>query len=125
MDLEGQLSYQLFQSHVLPLELIHLGLGGIPGSVMLKALFASLHKFFEPGTIGGGPDAFPAAEVPDGGVAPETLQHDADLLFSGEPVAGNPSDVPDESLSLFRPGLSQTGPICNSLYQGSLLSDLL
>jgi hypothetical protein len=125
MYLEGQLSYQLFQSHILPLQLIHLGLGGIPGSVMLKALFASLHEVLEPGVIGRGPDAFPAAEVSDRGVAPETLQHNADLLFSGEPAASNPSDVPDEILGLFRPGLSQTGPICNTLYQGSLLSDLL
>ena len=56
--------------------------------------------------IGAGADAFPAAKIPDGRIAPETFQYDADLLFGGELAAGKTFDVPDKSLRFFSPGFA-------------------
>ena len=64
----------------------------------------------QPGVTGTGTNVFSAAEGSDGGVPPEALPHDGDLLFSGKLAAGNVFDIPDESLRLFGPGLSLSVP---------------
>ena len=65
----------------------------------------------QPGVVGAGANAFPTAEVSNGGITPQTFEDDADLLFRGELASGDPFDIPDESLCLFAPGFSLPGPV--------------
>ncbi len=58
-----------------------------------------------------GMNTFPAAEIPDRGIATKSFEDDPNLLFWGELAAGNAFDVPDESLCLFGPGLSLPVPV--------------
>ncbi len=39
------------------------------------------HEILKPSIVGAGSDTLSATKVSDGGIAPETLQHDADLRF--------------------------------------------
>ena len=60
--------------------------------------FACFHEVLEPGIVGAGANAFPAAEIPDGRVTPEAFENDANLLLGGELATGYALDIPDELL---------------------------
>ncbi len=74
-------------------------------------LFAGFHEVFPPSIVRAGTNTFPAAEVPDGRVTPEALQHDADLLLGSELAAGYTFDIPDELLGLCGPGFCLPEPV--------------
>ena len=66
--------------------------------------------------------AFSTAEISNRCIAPESFQHDADLLFRSELAAGNALDIPDKLLGFFRPGFSLPVHIGYPLSHGLLLS---
>ena len=85
---------------VLPFERLDLLLSGVPDRITGKPLLAGLHELFGPRVIGVRFDALPPAQVVDGDLAAEALQHDADLLFGAVPAPGNGSHPADEGLGL-------------------------
>jgi len=88
--------------------------GSIPCGLAGEPVLAGFHEFFGPGIVGAGLDAFPAAQVIDRYLAPETLQHDADLLFRGVLTPGGDPDLSDEATGFVSPG-SAASPLDSSL----------
>ena len=96
----------MLQSGILTLDSLNLSPGGVTNGITLETLFTSPHEVFQPGIVGARADTFSTADVSNGCVTPKPFQYDADLLFGGELAAGDSFDISDESLCLFRPGLS-------------------
>ena len=89
--------------------------GSIPGDISGEPILAGLHEVLEPGVIGAGANAFPAAEVPDGGVAAKAFENNADLLLGGELATGDAFDVPDKLLCFLGSGFSLSDSVSYSL----------
>ena len=65
--------------------------------VQCKTSLAST-TILQPGIVGTGAGTFPATEIPDGRVAAEAFENNANLLLSGELAAGDALDVADKLL---------------------------
>ena len=115
VQLQGQLTHQLLQFTVLPLELLYLLPGRITHTAPSQPLLPSFHEPLGPGVVGVGFDSFPSAQVINGSLPSEPLQDDADLLFRGVLTAGRCTDLTHEASCLLASLLSLTGLI---LYLG-------
>ena len=83
VQLQEQITHQLLQLTVLPLELIYLLPGRITYTVPGQPLLPSFHEPFGPGIVGAGLDPLPSAQIINGSLPSEPLQDDADLLLRG------------------------------------------
>jgi hypothetical protein len=101
---------------------LDLTLSGIPGDIPGEPFLAGFHEVLEPGIVSTGAYAFPAAEVPDGDIAPEAFQYDAYLLFSGKLAAGDAFNISNELLGVFGSGFRLPEAVRYSLSYDLLLS---
>jgi hypothetical protein len=98
VHLERQLGYQRFKPGVFTLDFLYFSPGSIPGYISGEPFFASLHEVLQSGIVSAGANAFPMAEVPDGGVAAKAFENNAYLLLGSELAAGDTLDVTDKLL---------------------------
>ena len=83
MDLQGKVGNQLFQTVVLPLEVLDLLTGGVSHRVPGETLFPRFHEFPGPDIEDAWLDPLSPAEVTDGHLPAEPFQDDPDLIFRG------------------------------------------
>src|SRR5437764_504652 len=89
---QGEVGYDLLQSLGLAPQVLDLVRGRRASRVAGEPLLASLEELLRPAVVHGGGDAFATAELGDALLTSQTLQHDADLVFSREVPARRPPD---------------------------------
>jgi hypothetical protein len=89
-------------------------------SVAKGRILGLVHELFSPDIEGSRSDTFPAAEVTEGYLPPESFQDDMDLLVGGVLPAGCGPDLSNEGPGLL--GTSLSTPVCVALgHVGSFL----
>src|SRR3954454_18072447 len=82
--LQREVGHSLLQGAGLAPQRLDLVRGGGPGGVAGQAPLADLQELLGPAVVHGGGDALAPAQLGDAVLAPQALQHDADLLLRRE-----------------------------------------
>ena len=83
-----------------------LGAGRLALRVPHQPALARLQELLAPLVVEVGVNTFSATQLGNAVLSSKTFKDDADLLFGSELAAGVASDIPDELLCFFGPGLS-------------------
>ena len=112
-EFEGLFSDDFFQLLGLAAQILDFGAGRRTRCVTGEAAFAGFEELFRPAVVEALGDAFTAAEFGDCGVSAQSIQDDADFLFSRILLAGCPPDIADEPLGrcFRRAGFSSHAPL--------------
>jgi len=79
--LKGQVGHNLLQGDGLPAQILHLVRRGSARRITGEPLLAGFQELLRPAVIHRRGDALAAAELRNALLAPQALQHDADLLL--------------------------------------------
>ncbi|KPB02998.1 hypothetical protein AAV98_19745, partial [Bacillus sp. CHD6a] len=91
--LQGEVCHTLLQIAGLAAQVLHLVRGRSARSVASQAALAGFHELLGPGVIQALRNPFAAAQLGDGVIAAQTIEHDPDLVFRGEVPTGLAADV--------------------------------
>src|SRR5690606_13575070 len=91
--LQGEIGHTFLQITGLTAQVLHLVRGRSTRSVTSQTALAGLHELLGPGVIQALCDPFTAAQLGNGVIAAQAIEHDPDLVFSREVPTGLAADV--------------------------------